>query len=664
MKNTKIRFLSNILTLAIVAQLLFVSTVVAFNTDTLVNSSLTAHRISGIDRYATADALSEKFKASDTIIIINGDNFPDALSAGPLAKKYNAPMLLSNSLGLNASSLAEIVRLKATKAIIVGGIGIIPTSVDSQLTAIGVNSTRLAGKDRYETSLLVAKQLSNITSVTVVYGEDFPDALSISAIASKLGMPIILSSKSGLSSEALNFVKNCGATKTYIINSNGVLPNNIAQSVSGAVILAGTDKYDTDQKVLAEFATELNFDNVYLTTGENFADALTGSVVAASTSSPVILVGSTISDNLSEYLKGHITLNTKVIALGGTSAIPDHIVAKVMDDKASVAVGKVYSSAGTFTGDTVKGSAIISAPNVNLKDITINGNLLISSTVADGSIDLNNVKVTGKVIVNGSSSLLLHNITLSSLTIDKPFGKEANVITDTTSSVIATTIDNNGVIDASVTSKSGTVLINNGAKATLKGLFNVVNVAGADSYTDTTNATIAAISINSTANNSTIETSSSTKFTTLNIYAKVDITGGATITNANISSNGSIIGSNPEIIILDKGITSTICGKTVSTSTVIPVIDPSKLDTSVLSENITAAQLLVDKAATYSAYPNVVSILRDSVARLKSDISIASNINYNVPTQEQAQLQVNSFSIMLAQDMLNFNTAMANALNQ
>ncbi|MBU3145846.1 cell wall-binding repeat-containing protein [Clostridium sp. CF012] len=119
-------------------------------------STIISNRISGNDRYSTSNALSERFTSADTVIIASGEDFPDALCPSPLSKQYNAPILLSTSTGLTKETLAEIVRLKAIKAIIVEGTGVISLALDTQLTSARVTPTRIGGKDRYETSLLVA----------------------------------------------------------------------------------------------------------------------------------------------------------------------------------------------------------------------------------------------------------------------------------------------------------------------------------------------------------------------------------------------------------------------------------------------------------------------------------------------------------------------------
>lgn len=54
---------------------------------------------------------------------MRGDDFPDALAAGPLAYQLGAPILSTLSNHLPEYVKNEIVRLKAKNVIIIGGDG-------------------------------------------------------------------------------------------------------------------------------------------------------------------------------------------------------------------------------------------------------------------------------------------------------------------------------------------------------------------------------------------------------------------------------------------------------------------------------------------------------------------------------------------------------------
>ena len=215
--------------------------------------------------------------------------------AGPLAAKYNAPILLTSTQELNQDTLAELKRLGTSHVIIVGGTGVVSGKIESKLKSEGIQVVeRIWGIDRYETSVKIAERVGVSSTVALATAWDFPDALSISSIASSKKMPILLTDKGTLPQVVKTYIDSREVTKTYLIGGTGVISDIIKGLVPNPVRLGGIDRYETNVEVMKAFAGEYNFNNLYLTVayglkGDEFADALTGSVLAAKTSSPVLL---------------------------------------------------------------------------------------------------------------------------------------------------------------------------------------------------------------------------------------------------------------------------------------------------------------------------------------------------------------------------------------
>ena len=66
-------------------------------------------------------------------------------------------------------------------------------------------------------------------------------------------------------------------------------------------------------------------------------------------------------------------------------------------------IGTYIVSKGTYDKD-IKGSVLIRTDEVTLKDMTVDGDLIIGCGVADGKITLDNVKVTGRLLVWGGGT--------------------------------------------------------------------------------------------------------------------------------------------------------------------------------------------------------------------------------------------------------------------
>jgi len=81
---------------------------------TKVYAQTMAVRLSGQDRYQTAVAVSrEGWTESHYAVLADGDNFPDAITAAPLAMKYDAPILLTAKDNLPEETSNELRRLNS-----------------------------------------------------------------------------------------------------------------------------------------------------------------------------------------------------------------------------------------------------------------------------------------------------------------------------------------------------------------------------------------------------------------------------------------------------------------------------------------------------------------------------------------------------------------------
>ncbi|WP_309446453.1 cell wall-binding repeat-containing protein [Desulfosporosinus nitroreducens] len=258
------------------------------------------------------------WKQSNYAILAYGENFPDALTAAPLAKKYNAPILLTETNSIPTDTLNVIQQLKVSEIFIIGGTGVISSSVENQLTSLGVKTTRLSGQDRYETSISVAYQLENVSEITIVTGEDFADALSISPIAAKRKMPIILVPHNVIPDIVKEYIKLHKISKTYVIGVGSSLDESLVSELPNVEQINGQDKYQRNLAVIDKFKSEMDLNAIYLTTGETFADGLSGSALASVNCNPLLLVGEN-SISQKYFLNNNSIINYNIVVLGGVT---------------------------------------------------------------------------------------------------------------------------------------------------------------------------------------------------------------------------------------------------------------------------------------------------------------------------------------------------------
>ena len=179
----------------------------------------TCERVSGKNRYDTSLKLAELTvdTKTDQVVIASGENYPDALAAGPYSLKNSAPILLYS--GKNGPDIIKFMDDNdISKALIVGGESAVDRGLAKSLEKASKSVTRVGGKTRYETALKLAKLTNpDAKKVLMVSGEGFADALASASLANKLSAPIILSGRKTGDANLKGLSKNLDFEKIYII---------------------------------------------------------------------------------------------------------------------------------------------------------------------------------------------------------------------------------------------------------------------------------------------------------------------------------------------------------------------------------------------------------------------------------------------------------------
>lgn len=289
-----------------------------------------ATRLSGLNRQETAIEVSKAAYpvGTDTVILAREDDFPDALTSAPLAYKEHAPILLTNSQSLSTKVLVEINRLKPKKVILLGSTAAISDYVQNQLSSLGYEVKRIWGPNRYATAAAIAKELGTFGKAIVVNGDNFPDALVIASPAAQNGEPILLTEASALTPETDEVLRQLSVTETLVIGAEIRVSDAILKQLPGPRRIAGPNRYATATYVLSEYPPFGQ--GVYLATGEDFPDALSGGLLAAIQGTNVVLVSPEgLPSDLLDVLRGW--QSSMVIALGGPNVVPE-IILKAFQD--------------------------------------------------------------------------------------------------------------------------------------------------------------------------------------------------------------------------------------------------------------------------------------------------------------------------------------------
>jgi putative cell wall-binding protein len=285
-------------------------------------------RIAGKDRFEVAVNLSKKGwpSGANTVVLSNYLAFADALTAGPLAYKQNAPVLLTQPASLTAMTKTEITRLKAKKVFVVGGAGSVSENVVSQLKQMGITVERIGGKDRFEVSANIAKKLSNKGSAVVANGLNFPDALSISPYASRNELPILLTKPKEMPAVISDQLKVKGVRSTIVVGGEASVSKEVLSKLPQARRIGGKDRFEVAVNIVNQLG--LNTERVAVTTGMTFADALTGSVFAAKNNMPLLLTTKNVLPASTEQLFKNKAIRAYQV-YGGTGSVSDTLINKL-----------------------------------------------------------------------------------------------------------------------------------------------------------------------------------------------------------------------------------------------------------------------------------------------------------------------------------------------
>lgn len=283
-------------------------------------------RLSGADRVGTAVAISRGSFAdhgASAVVLATATDYPDALVGAPLAAAKNAPLLLTEGATTPAATQQELARVLAQGGTVylLGGTQAIPASVSTQLEGAGYNVVRLAGADRFATSVAVADALGDPATVLLASGANFPDALAAGPAAAHVDGAVLLTNGRAMPAATATYLQDHAAT-VYAVGGPA------ASADPSAVAIAGVDRYATAAAIATTF-----FDGpqtVGVATGSTFPDALAGAAQLGRADGPLLLAGAVgLYPATRTYLASNSSTVTAVHVYGGTTALSDDVITQI-----------------------------------------------------------------------------------------------------------------------------------------------------------------------------------------------------------------------------------------------------------------------------------------------------------------------------------------------
>ena len=257
----------------------------------LASNDYNVKRIQGVHRYETAASIAASaFTKSDRAVLVSGSNFADALSAGNLAD--HAPIFLFEKTDMMQRAINTMRSLDVKEVVIIGGEKSVPKSVEERLKKENFKVIRIAGRNRYETSTKLAKQLKakNKDNVVLANGEKFADALSAAPYAVQKKQTLVLTDGKTLPKDvkAQDVKTIIGGEKS--VNIKGL---NKAQRISGK------DRYETSLEVLKHMNKT---QSAVIADGRDYPDALAAAPYAVKKNTGILLSDDSAINKIKEYI--------------------------------------------------------------------------------------------------------------------------------------------------------------------------------------------------------------------------------------------------------------------------------------------------------------------------------------------------------------------------
>ena len=197
----------------------------------------TVERQAGSDRYTTSRIVSrEAFEAdgATTAFVATGSGFADALAAASAAGSMGAPVVLvdGSSSRVPSATRTLLADLGVTDVYVAGGTAVVSSSILSTLRGYGFidSATRLAGSDRYTTSMAITEEIFPGTNGAGYFavGTGYADALAGAALAGGRGEPLYIVPPNCVPRAVLTHMESTGVEEVSLLGGTAVLSSRVA----------------------------------------------------------------------------------------------------------------------------------------------------------------------------------------------------------------------------------------------------------------------------------------------------------------------------------------------------------------------------------------------------------------------------------------------------
>ncbi|NOU88474.1 hypothetical protein GC102_22345 [Paenibacillus sp. LMG 31460] len=224
-------------------------------------------------------------------------------------------------------------------------------------------------------------------------------------------------------------------------------------------------------------------------------------------------------------------------------------------EKTVAAKSITYNTAGVYGPETgiekIKQNVIIDAANVTLRNVEIEGDLLLGKGIGEGDVTLKNVNVHGTTTVRGGGENSIHfeDSIMVTIVVDKATGK-VRIVANGATQVGNVTVQSNAKIEAEAGSKINSVTLSDAlpkdSRVQLVGSFETVNVVAQSIVIELPKGSVKDFNVGKAASDTKIDIGNEAAILSLILNAAANISGQGKISNATVNSEGVSMEKAPE----------------------------------------------------------------------------------------------------------------------
>lgn len=259
------------------------------------------------------DLNKEVFKSSKEAILINEKSIVDSISATPLAYAKDAPILVTKNKSLGRVTRNYIKELGVEKITIIGGLNAVSKDIERSLEKMGISVSRIRGKDRYDTSLKIAREIYRTTGFDKAFlinsEVGLENAISVYSYAARNSMPIIWAQDDDCSYQ-LDFLKRKKLDKVYAIGDSEQFISDVESTLDNSERIKEINKSDTNTDLINKFYNKQEVKKVYTANVEfgkrsGCNEYISLGVVSAKENVPVMICNETLTYRQDKYIKNN-----------------------------------------------------------------------------------------------------------------------------------------------------------------------------------------------------------------------------------------------------------------------------------------------------------------------------------------------------------------------